>query len=99
VSERTVHVRGIDAMPTRIVRVVTAVLAIATGFALGACKEEVHSADWYMAHSAEHQAKLNECKKYPSLNQSDPNCRNANEAWATLVSATQAKNAASPPTH
>jgi hypothetical protein len=68
--------------------------AFAAAMATTACHEEIHSADWYMAHSAEHQAKLEECKKYPSLNQSDANCRNANEAWAALVSATQAKNAA-----
>lgn len=52
------------------------------------CGEESHSAQWYMAHSAEHQAKLIECKTYPALNASDQNCKNANEAWATLVTAT-----------
>jgi len=71
-------------------------LAFVAALGTTACHEDIHSADWYMAHSAEHQAKLEECKKYPSLNQSDPNCRNANEAWSTLVSATQAKNAAQP---
>ncbi len=49
--------------------------ALVAALATTACHEETHSADWYMAHSAEHQAKLQECKKYPSLNQSDPNCR------------------------
>jgi hypothetical protein len=71
-------------------------LALILVAATAACHEEIHSADWYMAHSAEHQAKLEECKKYPSLNPSDQNCRNANEAWATLISETQRKTATQP---
>jgi hypothetical protein len=60
---------------------------LAVVMATAACREEVHSAEWYMAHSAEHQAKLGECKKYPSLNESDQNCKNANAAFAALISA------------
>ena len=64
-------------------------------FALGGCSEEARSAQWYMAHGTELQAKLEECKKYPSLNQSDANCKTANEAFATLISATS-KSATEP---
>jgi hypothetical protein len=64
---------------------------------LAACQEEIHSAQWYMGHGSELQAKLEECKKYPSLNTSDQNCKNASEAWVTLVAATQKKNEAEVP--
>jgi hypothetical protein len=66
----------------------TPALLIASALALGGCGEEARTAQWYMAHGTELQAKLEECKKYPTLNQSDANCKAANEAFATLVSAT-----------
>ena len=55
------------------------------------CQEEIHSAQWYMGHGSELQAKLAECKKYPSLNDSDQNCKNATEAFMTLVTVTAQK--------
>jgi hypothetical protein len=61
---------------------------IAGVLAAGGCSEEIHSAQWYMAHGPELQDKLTECKKYPSLNDSDQNCKNAMEAFMTLVTAT-----------
>jgi hypothetical protein len=70
----------------------TAFALITVALALGGCGEETRTAQWYMAHGAELQAKLEECKKYPSLNQSDANCKTAGEAFATLISAT-GKNA------
>lgn len=57
---------------------------------LAACQEEVHSAQWYMGHGTELQAKLEECKKYPSL-KDDQNCKNASDAFATIVTATAQK--------
>jgi hypothetical protein len=70
-------------------RSVSASGAALVALALGGCGEEARTAQWYMAHGTELQAKLEECKKYPSLNESDANCRNANEAFATLISATK----------
>ena len=66
------------------------VLAVSL-FALCGCQEEIHSAQWYMGHGTELQAKLTECKKYPSLNDSDQNCKNATEAFMTLVTVTAQK--------
>jgi len=60
---------------------------LAGALALCGCSEEIHSAQWYMAHGPELQDKLTECKKYPSLNESDQNCKAAGEAFATLVAA------------
>ncbi|MET0224898.1 MAG: EexN family lipoprotein [Dokdonella sp.] len=71
--------------------VMLALLAVVMSTA--ACREEIHSAQWYMAHSTEHQAKLSECKKYPSLNESDQNCKNANAAFAALISARPSQEA------
>ncbi len=65
----------------------TALVLLIGVLATISCSEENRSAEWYMAHSAEHQAKLHECKKYPALNESDQNCKNANAAFATLISA------------
>lgn len=59
--------------------------------ALAACQETPHTAQWYMAHAAELEAKLAECKKYPTLDQSDPNCRSAGDAFATLIAASAAR--------
>ena len=67
-----------------------AALAIASAPMLSACQEEIHSAQWYMGHGNELQAKLAECKKYPSL-KSDQNCRNATEAFVTIISASAQK--------
>jgi hypothetical protein len=61
------------------------------------CSEEIHTAQWWMAHGAELQAKLEECKKYPSLNENDANCKAANEAFATLISATKNAGGATEP--
>lgn len=68
-----------------------ALAAVALLAALAGCQEDIHSAQWWMGHGPELQAKLEECKKYPSLNQSDQNCKNANEAFATLLAATAPK--------
>ena len=72
-------------------RILAAAAAIAGALALGACQEEIHSAQWWMGHGPELQAKLAECKKYPSLNDSDQNCKNATEAFVTLVTVTAQK--------
>lgn len=69
-------------------RPLRAVLCAAALLGLAACQEEIHSAQWYMGNAKELQAKLEECKKYPSLNTSDQNCKNANEAFVTLLQAT-----------
>ena len=74
-----------------------AVAICAGAFALGGCQEDLHSAQWWMGHGPELQAKLNECKKYPSLNESDPNCKAASEAFATLISATANRTPADAP--
>jgi uncharacterized protein (DUF2147 family) len=75
----------------------TSALLFASVALVSGCSEEIHTAQWWMAHGAELQAKLEECKKYPSLNQSDANCKAANEAFATLISATKnPANAAEP---
>ena len=81
-------------MPTPIAgfdvrRALFALGVFATPF-LAACQDEIHSAQWYMGHGTELQAKLEECKKYPSL-KDDQNCKNATEAFVTLVQATQKK--------
>jgi len=68
-----------------------AIVPIASLLALSACTEEIHSAQWYMGHGPELQAKLTECKKYPSLNDTDQNCKNATEAFVTLVTVTAQK--------
>ena len=65
-----------------------ACFALAAGaLALGGCQEDARTAQWYMAHGPELKDKLAECRKYPSLNHSDPNCKAANDAFATLVTA------------
>lgn len=73
-----------------------AAFAAAAAAALCACQETVHSAQWWMAHGPELQAKLAECRKYPSLNQSDANCQHANEAFATLLAAKSGAAAPAP---
>lgn len=62
-----------------------ALLCAAALLPLAACQEEIHSTQWYMGHGPELQAKLEECKKYPSLNTSDQNCKHAGEAFAMLI--------------
>jgi len=78
-------------------RPTTAVGAALIALSLAGCGEEARTAQWYMAHGTELQAKLEECKKYPSLNQSDANCKAANEAFATLISATKNATGATEP--
>ena len=63
---------------------------------LFACKGEPRSAQWYMAHGPELEAKVKECNSHPHRSQSDQECRNAIEAFVTLVEATSGKNAAPP---
>lgn len=74
-------------------RPLRAVLCAAALLLLAACQEEIHSAQWYMGNAKELQAKLGECKKYPSLNTSDQNCKNAGEAFAMLISASTGQDA------
>ncbi|MEO7877546.1 MAG: EexN family lipoprotein [Dokdonella sp.] len=69
---------------------------LAAVLACSACGEEVRSAQWWMGHGPELQAKLIECKNNPA-SEKDDNCRNATEAFVTLVSATAQKNGASAP--
>jgi len=69
----------------------------ASVLAVCGCQEDARSAQWYMAHGDELKAKLEECRKYTSLNQSDPNCKSANDAFSTLVTASADKNATAPP--
>jgi hypothetical protein len=78
-------------MPPQRVKMRLAIMACACILPfLAACQEETHSAQWYMGHGPELQAKLEECKKYPSL-KDDQNCKNAGEAFATIVAATAQK--------
>ena len=84
ITENKMADRNRKCFPTR--------LALLAGvLALCGCSEEIHSAQWYMGHGPELQDKLTECKKYPSLNESDQNCKNATEAFVTLVTVTAQK--------
>ena len=57
--------------------------------ACAGCMEPDRTAQWYMAHGDELQSKLLECKRFPTLNESDSNCKAASDAFATLLAATQ----------
>jgi len=78
-------------------KIFAAGIVSASVLGLSACTEEIHSAQWWMGHGPELQAKLTECKKYPSLNESDQNCKNATEAFMTLVTVTAQKAQESQP--
>lgn len=47
---------------------------------LAACKAEVRTVDWYMAHDSERIAQLKKCESNPGEQREDPNCINAFKA-------------------
>lgn len=56
---------------------------------LAACEQEVRSAQWYMGHGAQMEAKVKECNADPRRKETDQDCKNAIEAFVTLVQATE----------
>ena len=58
--------------------------------ALGGCQSE-RSAEWYMAHGEEMQAKVQQCQADPKKAESDKNCARAIEAFITWARSSGAK--------
>ena len=56
--------------------------ASVVAIALGGCQSE-RSAEWYMGHGEEMQAKVHQCQKDPKKAESDENCARALEAFIT----------------
>jgi hypothetical protein len=86
-----IDARGMTMRPERRAPRSAGMLALALSALTVAGCQPPRSAQWFMAHGDEMQAKVKQCKADPQRASGDKECANAIEAFITWARATQQK--------